>query len=60
MSKEPRIRDVYRQYHEGKASFDEVVRAADKILDNRAASTSDNQDARPGSASFEANQSRSQ
>ena len=37
MSDEPRIRDLYRQYEEGRLSFEDVIRAANRVLDRFAA-----------------------
>ena len=37
MPDEPRIRDLYRQYSEGRIPFEEVVRAADRVLEQYAA-----------------------
>ena len=57
MSNQPRIRDVYQQYVEGRIPFDEVVRTADEILANYQASRagdessqSDSTPLRPGQA----------
>jgi hypothetical protein len=32
VSEEPRIRDLYRQYEKGELSFEELIRAADRVL----------------------------
>ena len=33
MADEPRIRDLYQQYKEGRIPFEQVVRAADRVLE---------------------------
>ena len=33
MADEPRIRDLYQQYQEGLIPFEQIVRAADRVLE---------------------------
>ena len=37
MTDKPRIRDLYGAYEQGRIPFEEVVRAADRVLDRFAA-----------------------
>ena len=47
MTDKPRIRDLYEAYEQGRLPFEDVVRAADRVLERFAAERGPNPPAEP-------------